>query len=592
MALDGIFLSLIKNEINKTLEFAKVDKVQQPEKDEIDIIFRLRGGAEKLLISASANNPRIHFTQNSKENPMQAPMFCMLLRKHLCGGRFVGARQEGLERILFLDFECYNELGDQVRRTLAVEIMGRHSNIMLIDEDNRILDAVKHIDESMSAVRQVFPGMRYELPPAQDKLNILEVSPNELTQKILSHETGLLDKAILNSIQGVSPIICREIAQLVCRNTDTKVSLLDEAQQMRLTFFLQRISDDLKNNISTPIMVQDASTHKPLDFAFMEITQYGRATSTKNYETFSQLLDNFYFERDKTEHFSQRSQDILRIIANASERASRKIELQKAELVKCADRQYLKICGDLISSNLYKIKKGDTACELENYYVEGNPPQIIKLDFMLTPAQNAQKYYKEYRKASIAENHLLEQIETAQTEFEYLDTVFDELSRASFESELADIREELICEGYIKSRGKIKNSKNGFVRKLKESKPLKFISPDGFDVYVGRNNHQNDRLTMKLAAKTDVWLHTRNIPGAHVVISANNTQIPDNTITYAASLAAAHSKARESRQVPVDYTLVKHVKKPSGAKPGMVIYDNFKTAFVNPYDREQGTESR
>jgi predicted ribosome quality control (RQC) complex YloA/Tae2 family protein len=582
LALDGIFLSLIKEEINKTLAYAKVDKVQQPEKDEIVIVFRLRGGAEKLIISASANNPRIHFTQNSKENPMQAPMFCMLLRKHLCGGRFVGARQEGLERILFIDFDCHNELGDLVRRTLAVEIMGRHSNIMLIDENSRILDAIKHIDESMSAVRQVYPGMRYTLPPAQDKLNMLDVPPNEAMQKILSYKTVLLDKAILNSLQGLSPIICREIAQLVCRNTDTKVSLLDSIQQERLMFFLQRISDDVKNNKSTPIMVQDANTNKPLDFSFMEITQYGRAASTKHYETYSQLLDNFYFARDKIEHFSQRSQDILKLIANASERVSRKLDLQKSELAKCADRQYLKICGDLVSSNLFKINKGDTACELENYYIEGNPPQIIMLDFMLTPSQNAQKYYKEYRKASITEHHLLEQIETAQTEFEYLDTVFDELSRASSESELAEIREELISEGYIKSRGKIKGNKNGFARKLKESKPLKFTSPDGFDVYVGRNNHQNDRLTMKLAAKTDMWLHTRNIPGAHVVISSNATHVPDSTITYAASLAAAHSKAKESRQVPVDYTLVKHVKKPSGAKPGMVIYDNFKTAFVSP----------
>jgi predicted ribosome quality control (RQC) complex YloA/Tae2 family protein len=584
LALDGIFLSLIKNEINTTLEFAKVDKVQQPEKDEIDIIFRLRGGAEKLLISASASNPRIHFTQNAKENPMQAPMFCMLLRKHLCGGKFSGARQQGLERILFLDFDCYNELGDEVRRTLAVEIMGRHSNIMLLDENGRILDAIKHIDETMSAVRQVFPGMKYELPPQQDKLNILEAASREVTEKILSQKTGLLDKAILTCVQGVSPIICREIAQLVCRNTDTKMAQLDLSQQERLKFFLERIADDLKNNRQKPVMVQDTGTHKPLDFAFMEITQYGRAASTKQFESFSQLLDNFYFERDRIEHFSQRSQDILKLIANIAERAVRKLNAQKAELVKCADRQELKICGDLISSNLYQLHKGDTACELENYYEEGSPLKIISLDFMLTPAQNAQKYYKEYRKASVAENHLLEQIETVKIELEYLDTVFDELSRASSESELAEIRVELISQGYLKSHGKIKGGKNGVVRKVKESKPLKFMSADGFEIYVGRNNHQNDRLTMKMAAKTDIWLHTRNIPGAHVVIAANNARVPDSTITFAACLAAAHSKAKDSGKVPVDFTLVKNVKKPSGAKPGMVIYDNFKTAFVDPIE--------
>jgi predicted ribosome quality control (RQC) complex YloA/Tae2 family protein len=511
-------------------------------------------------------------------------------------------RQQGLERILFLDFDCFNELGDEVRRTLAVEIMGRHSNIMLIDENGRILDAIKHIDETMSAVRQIFPGMRYELPPQQNKLNLLEVPARAVTEKILSQKAGLLDKAILNCLQGVSPIICREIAQLVCRNTDTQISQLDLSQQERLKFFLERIAEDLKSNRVKPVMVQDISTNKPLDFAFMEITQYGRTASTKQFDSFSQMLDSFYYERDRIEHFSQRSQDILKLIANIAERVSRKLNVQKAELIKCADRQQLKIYGDLISSNIYQLDKGDTACELENYYEVGSPPIIISLDFMLTPAQNAQKYYKEYRKASIAENHLLEQIETARKELEYLDTVFDELSRASSESELAEIREELIIEGYLKSHSKNKSSKSGISRKAKESKPLKFISPDGYEIYVGRNNRQNDRLTMKMAAKSDIWLHTRNIPGAHVIIetkvsnetnvsnetkvsnAVNSSNVPDSTITYAARLAATHSKAKDSRQVPVDYTYVKNVKKPSGAKPGMVIYDNFKTAFVNPLD--------
>lgn len=578
MALDGVYLSLIAGEINTRLAGARVDKVQQPERDEIDIGFRLRGGVEKLLVSASPANPRLHFTGSSKENPLAPPMFCMLLRKHLSGGRFAAARQPGLERIVFLDFDCRNELGDEVRRTLAVEIMGRHSNIILLDETGRIMDAAKHVDETVSSVRQVLPGLRYELPPAQHKLSLLDTPAQEIVAATCAGgvRDEELPKALLRTVMGVSPIVCRELTQLACRTTEARVSSLLPEQRERLAFFMGRTSQELRDGCAVPVMVTDAATRKPLDFSFMEITQYGTAAATKRFESFSALLDSFYDERDRVERFNRRAQDILHLLTGLSGHIARRLENQNEELSRCADRQQLRVYGDLITTAAPQLQKGAAFCELANYYEEGSPLVRIKLDPLLTPIENAQKYYKEYRKASVAENFLREQIDSAGRELAYIDTVFDELSRADSESVLGEIREELAGEGYLRLR------RNARGAKPRESRPLHFRSTDGFEIYVGRNNRQNDRLTLKTAAKSDLWLHTRNIPGAHVIISAHGAPVPNSTITEAAVLAAAHSRAKESRQVPVDYTQVKNVKKPSGAKPGMVIYESFHTAFVNP----------
>ena len=575
MALDGAFLRYLAAELNTCLSGTRVDKIQQPERDELDITFRSREGNRRLLLSASPNNPRVHLTEIPRENPLQPPMFCMLLRKHLSGARFAGVEQPGMERILFVRFDCHNELGDEVRRTLAVEVMGRRSNIMLLDDGGRIMDAVKHVDEQMSSVRPVLPGLHYEMPPAQDKAALTDLDPTAVAADIRAQK-GEVAKLLLGAVQGLSPIVCREMTFLACRDTAARAADMTPDQEQRLAFFLGRLRSSVRDGVGRPVLVADASTGRPLDFSFMDITQYGTGASVRDYPDFSRLLDGFYSERDRIERISRRAHDMLGVISGAVEHISRRIDNQRAELKAGEDRERLRVCGDLISSNMFRLRKGMSRCELENFYAEGSPAVAIELDPSLTPPQNAQKYYREYRKASVAENYLRTQIEAGRSELEYLDTVFEELSRAGGETELSEIREELIAEGYLKNRGKKS------VQRPRESAPIHFISDDGFPILVGRNNRQNDRLTLRTAEKTDVWLHTHNIPGAHVIIRAGGRPVPETTLTQAAVLAAYHSKAKDSSQVPVDYTPVRNIRKPAGAKPGKVIYEGYHTAYVKP----------
>lgn len=576
MALDGVFLSFLTRELNEALEGGRVDKVHEPEKDEIDIVFRLRSGSAKLLLSSNPNSPRIHLTDTNKENPMSPPMFCMLLRKHLTGAKFAGVRQPGFERIVFVDFLARNELGDEVLRTIAVEIMGRYSNIILIDENGRIIDAVKHVDITMSRERQVLPGLQYELPPKQDKLSLSETPADAIVAKIRQGKDCELQKAIISTVQGVSPIVCRELSLLACGDATARVASLSGDDFKRLSSVLETLRGNIAARNGTPVLVADPATRKPKDFSFMPIKQYGDAVLTSEYKTFSELLDAFYTERDLMERMSQRSRDILNVITAAQARITRKLANQRTELERSRGREKLRICGDLVSANLYRLKKGMTSCRVVNFYEEDEPEVTVELDPTLTPSQNAQKYYNEYRKLSAAEKYLKEQIAAGEEELAYLETVLDELSRVQAESGLAEIRQELADEGYIKRRS-VNGSKH-----MKESAPMRFCSDDGFEILVGRNNRQNDRLTLKTAAKNDVWLHTKNIPGAHVIIVTNGRTVPESTLTQAAVIAAYYSKAKDSSQVPVDYTLARYVKKPNGAKPGRVIYENFKTAFVNP----------
>lgn len=576
MALDGIFLSYLTEEIGMALEGARVDKIHEPEKDEIDIVFRNRTGVSKLLLSSNPNSPRVQFTETSKENPMQPPMFCMLLRKHLTGAKFAGARQPDFERIIFLDFNTHNELGDEVMRTIAVEIMGRYSNIIFIDDNGRILDSVKHVDETMSRERQVLPGLTYEMPPKQDKLSISNTPADAIVARIRHGKDCELQKALISNVQGLSPIACRELSQLVCGDATIRTDMLQNDKWARLSAELETLRGNVQAKRGRPVMVCDINTKKPADFSFMPITQYGNSAETIEYDTFSKLLDAFYTERDRIERMTQRSRDMITVITGAIGRISHKIENQRQELAQSRDREHLRICGDLISANMYMLKRGMTSCTVSNFYKEDAPDVTVALDPALSPNQNAQKYFKEYRKATVAEKFLKEQIAAGEEELAYLDSVHEELSRVQNESGLAEIREELIGEGYLKRHGKNAGKKS------KESMPERFRSDDGFQILVGKNNRQNDRLTLKMAGKNDVWLHTRNIPGAHVIVFADGETVPDSTLTQAAILAASHSKAKGSAQVPVDYTLARYVKKPNGAKPGKVIYDNFKTAFVSP----------
>lgn len=579
MAFDGIVLSAVKNEIDEIAVGSRVDKIYQPSKDEIIFLMRFRGGSVKLLINVGANSPRIHFTGVSVENPKSPPMFCMLLRKHLNSGKLISAEQLGTDRVLKLNFESTNELGDIVNIIVAVEIMGRHSNLILINQDGRVIDSIKRVDDSMSSVRRILPGVKYILPPMQDKLALTESTADAAVDRIKACKEPELAKCIMSSLQGISPILSREAVQYAARTTDLRKDDADEEIYSRLRFFLDELIKNIRSGEHRFTMVSEKNG-KPKDFTVVPVNQYGAYMLTRQFDSVGALLDSFYSERDRVERMKQRSHSLLKLLVNASERVSRKLYLQKQELAESKERETKKKYGDIISANFYTLKKGMTSASLDDFYTEGMPKIKVKLDPALTPQENAQKYYREYRKAATAEKYLKQLIASAERELEYIDSVFDAVSRTTGESELFEIREELIEQGYLKrSKKQKKNSQ-------KPLPPVKYISSDGFVILCGRNNRQNDLLTLKKAKGADIWCHTHNIPGSHVIIASEFKDVPETTIEEACKIAAFNSKARGSSQVPVDYTFAKNVKKPNGAKPGMVIFDNNKTVFITPDEQQ------
>lgn len=582
MALDGALLRQIKHELEGCLIGSRVDKIHQFSREEMVFVLRLREPAAdgarsaKLYLSAGADSPRLHLTSSSFENPKSPPMFCMLMRKHLGSAKLLEIRQVGLDRILHLIFETRNEMGDLIELTVAIEIMGRHSNIILIDENGRVIDSIKRIDDTMSSVRPILPGVRYTLPPAQDKLDLITSTPEQIEQRLIEGKDTPLSKALLAAVQGVSPIVCREVANYVFVGDDRVISQMTPDHFDRLRFFLSRVILMARDYTSTPTSVID-SRKKPMDFSFLDIHQYGGSMFTRTYDSYSQLLDDFYTQRDNIQRMRHRSSDLLKVLANTADRIARKLSLQQKELADCSDRETWKIYGDLISTNLYSIQKGDRTARLINFYDEAQSEVVIPLDPRKTPAQNAQKYYGEYRKADTAEKKLRELIEEGQQEAVYIDSIFDALTRAQTNDELTAIRAELAEQGYLRKKGSA--AKKGKEPKLA---PKRYRSDDGFTILVGRNNVQNDQLTLKEARGRDYWFHTKNIPGSHTIVVSDGQEVPDSTLHQAAILAAVNSKAAESSQVPVDYTLIKNVKKPRGAKPGMVIYVSYQTAYVTP----------
>ena len=575
MALDGAFLRHIKTELEEALINSKADKIYQPSRDELVISMRSREGVKKLFISARPGSARIGLTSGAPENPKTPPMLCMLLRKRLSGARLRAIRQPQLERLLMLDFEGTNELGDLVTMTLAVEIMGQYSNIVFLDGDGIIIDAFRRVDASMSSQRLILPGLRYELPPAQNKLCILDSDADDIIKAVqeLPNEQPL-SKALLSVMQGTSPILCRELEHLTGRGRDVSNKRLDEELITRLRFFLKRIISMVRDCCGEPYIITDL-TGKPVDFTFEAIQQYGSGRSEKQDGGFSELLEGYYAKKDAAETMRRRSEDLNRLLNNTAARLIRKIYAQGDELKACADREYFRICGDIIQANLYRIEKG--ACELiaENFYDENMAEIKIKLDPSLSAAVNSQRYYKSYQKAKTAEQVLKVQIETAEKELDYVSSVLDSLSRARTVRELEEIRTELIEQGYVKAKGKKQKNEAALP-------PLEYRSAGGFRILVGRNNRQNDRLTLKQADKNDLWFHTKDIPGSHTVLVCEGREPDEQDILYAAALAAGHSKARDAGKVPVDYTKIRYVSKPQGAKPGMVIYVNQKTLFVEP----------
>lgn len=572
MALDGVFLSAVCDELKKYALSLRVDKVQQPSRDEVVLVLRGKSGTYRLLICVRADSPRVHFTSHNIQNPPVPPMFCMLLRKHLTAAKIVGIRQSELDRVVFIDFDASNEIGDRVRLTLCVEIMGKYSNLILIDGNNRVIDSAKRVDISTSSVRQILPGIEYRLPPKQNKLCLENTETNLIVQSITENENKYLSSAILGSVQGISPVAARELA-FHAVGEDCFVSSLSDSQCEKLASVINGVKDNL-HSFQKVYMLLDSNS-KPKDMCFIDVKQYGSALEVREYESPSLLLDDFYFERDRINRITHRGQELFKTLSNIIERTSRKLNLQREELKKCADKEALRRNGELITANLHMLHKGAVFYEVQDYY-NGMQTLRISCNPALTPTENANKYYKEYRKAKTAEVMLAKLIEQGEAELAYLETVLDELSRADSDADLSAVRLELSEGGYLKSKTGSKG------KAPKPLPPIEYLSSDGYKILVGRNNVQNDRLSMKSAAKSDMWLHTQGFPGSHVIIVSINGEVSDNAIEQAAVIAACHSKACDSSLVPVDYTRVKALKKPVGAKPGKVIYHEYYTITVNP----------
>lgn len=571
MSLDGAFLHIVINELQPLIG-ARVDKVYQPSREEIVVSLRtFRDGGKKIVLSANSVSARVNLTTASFENPQQPPMFCMLLRKHLSGGKLMAIRQDGLERIVALDFECTNEIGDIVTNTLIAEIMGRHSNIILV-RDGRVIDSVKRITDDISSVRRVLPGIQYEAPPRQDRLCLLDCEPQQVLDALEGSPERLCRK-LSAVLEGVSPILTREIAWYSAKDVDIACNALTDSARDRLRFILGRIKAALSGGECDFTVISELSGRKK-DFCFINIEQYSTAMLITHCDSANGLLDGYFASQDKSERTRQRAHDLLKLLMNSYERVSRKLELQKKELAECGEREVFRVRGDLINANIWRLEKGQSSAVLEDF-TTGEPVEI-QLDPRLTPAQNAQKYYTEYRKLDTAEKKLTELIAKGQQELIYIDSVFDAASRTESESDLSEIRRELREQGYLK--GGVRADE----KVKKTSEPLHFRSTEGFEILVGRNNRQNDQLTLKTAKAADIWLHTQGIAGSHVIIRTEGRQPGEQTLFEAAQLAAYHSKGRSGSGVAVDYVPVKFVKKPAGAKPGMVIFTNNRTLYVTP----------
>lgn len=567
MALDGAFLRHVKNEIECCALGSKVDKIYQPNKEEFIFYLRNKDNVYKLFMSSRANSARINFTKYPPENPAVPPMLCMLFRKKLLGAKLVKIRQPDLERVLFLDFESKNELGDLALVSVVVEIMGRYSNIILIDENGKIIDALKRIDALTSSKRQVLPGGKYKFPPTQRKLSLLSENIEKIVEKIslqASQSEKSTSDIILSVVKGLSPIVCDEIvfrSQVYKKHGLVKI----------LTFFKEVVNEC--SGTPSIVYVNDI----PKDFSFFEPTQYKNKFAVKKCDNFSQLLDEFFLKRDTADRIRTKTYNLRHRINNVISRLKKKIKIQAVELEENKNKKKLKLLADLVSANIYKIRSGAAEVTLENFYDENFSKIKIKLDPRLTPAENVEKLYREYKKSKVAIEKLKEEINKAKQEIFYIETVLDEINRVSVEDELDEIKNELFSQGYIKRKtNNVKSKKNKFLA------PIEYHLREDIRVLVGRNNYQNDRLTLKTAPKNSLWFHVKDMPGAHTILIADKKNIDDDILIKSAKIAAYHSKAQNSANVPVDFTLVKNVKKPSGAKPGMVIYNDYKTIYITP----------
>ncbi len=563
MAFDAVFLSAVLEELRQKLLGLRVEKIQQPTRD--TVLFQLRG-KERLLLSANVNRPRIHLTGASYENPPQPPMFCMLLRKHLAGGRIADLRQPPAERMVDIVLDCTDEMGIPCQKHLILELMGRNSNLILTGEDGRIIDCLRRVDFEMSELRQVLPGLFYHEPPRQGRKDPHAVSDEQIADLLRQVDSPKrLDKWLIDTFDGFSPLVARDLSYGFCGETDGDILTMDREA---LGSYLAK---EFRFRNYTPFLLLQEG--QPKDFSYRPIRQYEGYIQGETMESFSALLDAFYTKTEHSDRMRQKTQTLRKTVTTLRERTLRKLELQRKEYESTLDREQLRRMGDIVTANLHAIARGQTKLVAEDFYHDMAEIEI-PLKPELSPQQNAARFYKEYTKAKNAEKILTEQMERAEVEAEYLAAVLDELSRVEGEADLAEIREELEQGGYVRADRK--------KQKVKPGKPMEFLSSDGYKIYVGRNNCQNDQLSLKMSRKDDLWLHIQKFHGTHVIIACAGVTPPDETITEAAQLAAWFSQAREGQNVPVDVTPVRFLKKPKGAKPGMVVYDKYRTVIVTP----------
>ncbi len=566
MAFDAYFLSAVLEEVREKCLGARIDKIHQPSRDTLILHLRCREGREKLLFAANPTAPRLHLTAASPENPAEPPMFCMLLRKHLLGARLTEITQPPMERAATFTFDCTDEMGFPVQKRLVAELMGRTCNLYLLNPDGRILDCLRRVGLDESSKRAALPGLNYQEPEPVAKLPAESADFAAILEDI---GADVLADRLMDTLGGLSPLVCREAALFAAGDVDARIEGLDKnvaAQKLSL-FFAEHIRHPRPCFYALP----DGT---PKQFAFCPIRQYGGCQEAAS---FGALLDSFYTLRDRKDAMRQKSQAVRKTVQNLCTRLTRKMALQEKELEATYDRERLRQLGDILTANIHRVTKGQTKIVCEDFYDENMAPVEIPLSPILSPQQNAAKFYKDYARMKNAEKELTRQLELGETELSYLKSVLDELNRAQTDAELEEIKQELQEQGYLRPEGNRKRPRQG------KLSPMRFVSTDGYPIYVGRNNRQNEELTFRLARKDDIWCHASKVHGSHVIISCGGATPPDDTITQAAQLAAYYSETGDGQNVPVDVTAVKQVKKIPGGKPGMVIYHTYKTVIANPY---------
>ena len=565
MALDGLFLYATLEELKNSILDSKIYKINQPEKDEIIFSLKKDKNLYKLLISASSVYPRIHFTDINKKNPMTPPMFCMILRKYLSNSKITSIYQLQLDRVVFIDFQGKDELGYEKSYTLIIEIMGRHSNISLIEKSSStILDSIKHITPEINSVRTLLPGLKFVLPPKSNKLNPLDYTYDDLENFILENNIKLNDTFISKVFMGTSNQLSKEITKSFHSELSSE-NLREIHKEIELFF------SKVKNKDFSFFITSENGIFK--DFFSINLPSL-EETDKKHFSSPSKTLEYYYSEKDKRDRLTNKSSSLLKLVNNNLERCHKKMEILNENLKKCEESDKYKIYGELLTANIYSIKQGDESIDVLNYYSEDSEIINIKLNPTKTPSTNIQNYFKKYSKLKKSKEYSLEQIKITEDEIIYLNSVLTNIKNTEDYASIEEIKKELMNARYLKFK---KNTR----KKETKSKPMHFISSEGIDIYVGKNNIENDYLTLKFADKRDIWFHTKDIPGSHVILKTVK-DFTDTTLEEAANLAAFYSKGRDSSKIPVDYTEVRNVHKPNGAKPGMVIYETNKTIFIDP----------